>query len=75
MGILVQKDDDRNGLTDRITADLRERAARNSKQEDLDLVKDSQYLDGTKRSSGTTMFWTIAAVLGVAALIVIFTLT
>ena len=74
MGILVQNDEERTGLTERISADLRERAARSSKQEDVDLVKDSAYLSGTKRSSGTTIFWTTAFILGVAALIVIFTL-
>lgn len=74
MGILVQKDEDRSGLTERINADLRERASRNSKQEDVDLVRDSEYLSGTKRSSGTTMFWIIVVVLGIASLIVIFTL-
>jgi hypothetical protein len=44
VGILVEKDEDRSELSRRINADLRERAVRSSKQEDVDLVEDSEYL-------------------------------
>ena len=50
MSILVEKDDEKTGLQDRITADLRERASATSKQEDVDLVEDSELLRGTKKS-------------------------
>lgn len=72
MGILVQKDDDKTELSSRINAELRERSERNSKQEDVDLVKDSAFVDGTKHSSGTTFFWIIVSALAIVSVIVIF---
>ena len=74
MGILVQKDEDRSGLTERINADLRERASRNSKQEDVDLVKDSEFLRGTRQTSRSTWFWGTLIALAALSLIVIFCL-
>jgi hypothetical protein len=74
VSILVEKDDEKTGLQDRITADLRERASATSKQEDVDLVEDSELLRGTKKSGQETMFWIIVAVLAILSLIVIFAL-
>lgn len=72
MGILVQKDEEQTELSTRISAELRERNSRSSKQEDVDLVDDSAYLAGTKRSGGATIFWITAVVVMILSVIVIF---
>lgn len=72
MGILVEKDEERNKLSERINADLRERLESTSKQEDYDGVMDSEYLRNMKKTSGSLWFWAILVVLAIAALIVIF---
>ena len=59
MGILVEKDEDRSELSRRINADLRERAVRSSKQEDVDLVEDSEYLKNTNKTNRFSWFWFI----------------
>ena len=74
MGILVQKDDDKTELSSRINAELRERSERNSKQEDVDLVKDSEFLRGTRQTSRSTWFWGTLIALAALSLIVIFCL-
>ncbi len=72
MGILVEKDEDRSELSRRINADLRERAARSSKQEDVDLVEDSEYLKNTNKTNRFSWFWFILVFLAAAALVDIF---
>ncbi len=72
MGILVEKDEDRSELSRRINADLRERAVRSSKQEDVDLVEDSEYLKNTNKTNRFSWFWFILVFLAAAALVVIF---
>ena len=72
MGILVEKDEDRSELSRRINADLRERAVRSSKQEDVDLVEDSEYLKNTNKTNRFSWFWFILVFLTAAALVVIF---
>ena len=72
MGILVEKDEDRSELSRRINADLRERAVRSSKQEDVDLVEDSEYLKNTNKTNRFSRFWFILVFLAAAALVVIF---
>ena len=51
MGILVEDNNERSRLQNRITADLRERANSTSKQEDVDLVEDSEYLKNTQKTN------------------------
>lgn len=72
MGILIEKDEDRSELSRRINADLRERAVRSSKQEDVDLVEDSEYLKNTNKTNRFSWFWFILVFLAAAALVVIF---
>ena len=75
MGILVEKNEERSKLQDRITADLRERAATTSKNDggkDGDVVEDSAYSEGTRTSRGSSWFWIILIVLALIALGVIF---
>ena len=70
MGILVEKDEERSDLQNKITADLRRRADENS----LDLVEDSSFVDGTHKSSTSTWFWGTLIILAALSLIVIFVL-
>ncbi len=75
MGILVENNEERSKLQDRITADLRERAATTSKNEggkDVDLVEDYAYIEGTKTSRGSAWFWIILVILALVALGIIF---
>lgn len=72
MGILVEKDEDKSELSRRINADLRERAVRSSKKEDVDLVEDSEYLKNTNKTNRFSWFWFILVFLAAAALVVIF---
>lgn len=74
MGILVEKDEERSDLQNKITADLRRRADENSLGEDLDLVEDSSFVDGTHKTSTSTWFWGTLIILAALSLIVIFVL-
>ena len=74
MGILVEDTNERSRLHPRITADLRERANSTSKQEDVDLVEDSEYLKNTQKTNRFSWFWFVLIVLAILSLIVIFVL-
>ena len=74
MGILVEDNNERSRLQNRITADLRERANSTSKQEDVDLVEDSEYLKNTQKTNRFSWFWFVLIVLAILSLIVIFVL-
>ncbi len=74
MGILVEDNEERSKLQERIAADLR--ARRDSDALDVDLevdgVEDSAMLEGTKKTSKFSWFWAILVVLAILALLVIF---
>ena len=75
MGILVEDNEERSKLQERITADLRERARTTSKDEDveeIDLVEDSEYLKGTQKTTRFSWFWFILVALAILSVIVIF---
>ena len=76
MGILVEKDEEQSKLQERIAADLRERASRNSSIEgdddDIDLEEDSAYIEGTHKSRSSAIFWIVLIVLALIALGIIF---
>jgi len=72
VGILVEKDEDRSELGRRISADLRERAEKSSKREDVDLVEDSEYLRNTRKTDHFSWFWFILTFLAAVALVIIF---
>lgn len=72
MGILVEKDEDRSELGRRISADLRERAQRSSKQEDYDGVEDSEMLRNTSKTNRFSWFWFILFFLAAVSLVIIF---
>ena len=71
MGIMVEKDDQRSQLGERITADLRERAQRSSAQDEMD-IEDSAMLENTQRGSHAGWFWIILVVLALISLGIIF---
>ncbi len=77
MGILVEKNEEKSKLQERIAADLRERASRTSgldddDDDDVDLEEDSAYIEGTHRSHGSAIFWIVLVVLALISLGIIF---
>lgn len=72
MGILLEKDEERSRLQERIAADLRERASETSKTSDYDGVEDSAMLEGTRKTSRFSWFWAILIILALLSLLVIF---
>ena len=74
MGIMVEGNEERSKLQERISADLRERARKSSKDEDVDLVEGSEYLKGTKKTNKFSWIWFVLVGLAVVALIIIFML-
>ena len=71
MGIMVEKDEQRSQLGERITADLRERTQSTSDQEDYD-IEDSALLEGTQQSTRAGWFWITLVVLALISLGIIF---
>ena len=77
MGVMVQGNEEQSRLQERISADLRERSDRTSLDDgdvDVDLVEDSEYLRGTKKTSRFSWFWFVLVVLAALALVIIFVL-
>ena len=75
MGILVQKDEDSSELQRRISSDLRRKSGENSLDEDDgDYVENSSFVEGTRKSSKSVLFWGTLVVLAGLSLVVIFAL-
>ena len=75
MGIMVRKDDDRNSdLNDRISADLRVRAAQTERASDPDLVEDSDYTRDLKKTGNFGWAWLVLIALAILSLIFIITI-
>ena len=73
MGIMVEGNEEQSKLQERITADLRERSRRSSKNEgEVDLVEDSEYLKNTQKTSRFSWFWFILVALAAVSLVIIF---
>ena len=73
MGIMVEGNEEQSKLQERITADLRERSRRNSKNEgEVDLVEDSEYLKNTQKTSRFSWFWFVLVALAAVSLVIIF---
>lgn len=73
MGLFLNQQDKRSELQERIAADLREKALRNSKDEgdDWDGSKDIKYLEGTKQTTSLGWVW---ALIALAALVIVISL-
>ena len=72
MGVMVQGNEEQTRLQERISADLRERSRRNSHDDDVDFVEDSEYLRGTKKTGRLSWFWFVLVALAAIALVIIF---
>lgn len=73
MGIMVEGNEEKSKLQERISADLRERSRRNSKDDsDVDLVEDSEYLKNTRKTGRFSWFWFILVALAALSLVIIF---
>ena len=72
MGILVEKDEERSKLGERISSDLRERAAKTAQREDPDFVEQSEYLKNMQKTNRFSWFWFILVVLAAISLVIIF---
>ena len=70
---MVEGNEEQSKLQERITADLRERSRRNSKNEgEVDLVEDSEYLKNTQKTSRFSWLWFVLVTLAVLSLAIIF---
>lgn len=69
MGIVVTKKDDNSKLNQRITADLRSRAAATAEMDSPDLVEDSDYSATLKKTSRFGWVWIVLIVLAIASII------
>jgi hypothetical protein len=73
MAMFIRQNDPRSKLQERIEAQLREKAKNQGEGSPADIpdgVDDSQYLDGTKRTTSLVWLWVVIIVFAVAALIV-----
>lgn len=69
----MNKQDQRSELQERIAAELREKAKRTSKQEDMtvDGVEDAGYLEGTKQTTSLAWAWVLIVVMAVGVTIMV----
>lgn len=75
MGIIVSKNNDENTrLNQRITADLRERAEKEMRGNDPDLVEDSDYAKDLKKSSKYAWVWAVLIILAIISVVIIVTI-
>ena len=72
MGVIVHKEQDKNTeLSERITADLRERAQRTSGISDPDLAGDAEYVADTTTTSRFGWVWFVLVGLALVSLVLI----
>ena len=69
MALFIQQDDERTELQKRISSDLQDKAKKRTElAESPDLVEDSQYIKGSKRTTSLAWIWVliILAFVGIA---------
>ncbi len=66
MGLLINKQEQRSELQERIAAELREKSARTNLPEnkDLDNVEDLAYMKGTTQATSNGWMWIIMIIVG-----------
>lgn len=69
MGIIVNKQDNKNELDQRITADLRARAMATADVDSPDLVEDSDYSATLKKTGRFGWVWIVLIVLAIMSVI------
>ena len=75
MGVIVQSNEEKSKLQERIAADLRERNQSSAQRRgSVDFVEDSEYSKHMRKTSRFSWFWFILIVLAIISLIVIFVL-
>ncbi|NTW61370.1 hypothetical protein HGB24_01610 [Candidatus Saccharibacteria bacterium] len=66
MGLFVKQEENRTELQQRIAKDLQDRVAERAKKPDLpDGVDDSQYIQGTKRTTSLAWLWILIIVVAI----------
>lgn len=73
MGLYIQKNETRSKLQERVTAELREKAARTQEQmsDRPDGIEDSAYVKGTKKTTSLAGAWVVVILLAVVACIAV----
>ena len=76
MGVIVNKKEEQDELTQRINADLRAKALETAEIErdgsDVDLAEDAEYLKDLKKTGRFSWIWIVLVILAVISLVVIF---
>lgn len=76
MALFIKQDENRTELQNRIASELQEKVKQRAKLADMpDLVDDSQYIRGTKKTTSLAWLWAILAIIAVFILIWLFSLT
>lgn len=77
MGVIVNKKEDQNKISQRINADLRAKSMETTRvvgDEDPDFAEDSEYVKNMKKTSKFGWVWIVLVALALLALIPIFIL-
>lgn len=72
MALFIRQNEERSELQQRIAAELQEKARVRAESENkLDNIEDSQYLQGTKRTTSLAWVWLVVVGLTIAAVVII----
>lgn len=71
MALFIRQNEDRSRLQERLSAELQERAKKNSATEGkvFDAEKDSTYLDGTKNTSSLAWVWALIVLFAIGLIV------
>ncbi|MFC2552020.1 MAG: hypothetical protein ACFNUR_01905 [Candidatus Saccharibacteria bacterium] len=72
MGLYIKRDEERSKIQEKIAADLRAKSMQNSALDPepiTDLADQSNYMDGTKISSGLLGVWIVLGIAGIATIL------
>lgn len=70
MALFIRQDENRTELQKRLAAELQDRAKKNSKLTDRpDGVEDSQYIEGTKKTTSLAWAWLLIIIMTVGIII------
>jgi hypothetical protein len=70
MALFIRQDENRTELQKRLAAELQDRAKKNSKLTDRpDGVDDSQYIEGTKKTTSLAWAWLLIIIMTVGIII------
>ncbi len=70
MALFIRQDENRSELQNRIATELQERAKNKAREDELpDGVEDSQFIKGTKKTTGLFGVWIIVGILAIAVVV------